>query len=242
MTGTAIDVRGLAKTYPNGRRVLQGLSFAVHRGEIFGLIGENGAGKSTLIKIIATLLTPSAGSVRVLGLDGLHSGVHVRRRLGVATQDCNLDNRLTVRQNLWFHGRYFGLDRRGAKQAADAWLETLDLTRHAAEKVHRLSGGTKRRAMLARAFMTEPELLVLDEPTSGLDPDVREVVWKTIHAFRQQGHTVFLSTHHFDEARALCDRFLLLREGRGQVLASLPDAVSCADRKKAFPDSPVSGA
>lgn len=219
----AIEVCGLIKTYPGGARVLNGLSFNVGTGEVFGLVGENGAGKSTLIKILATLLTPSAGQVRILGLDTRKYPARIKRRLGVATQDSHLDVRLSVRQNLRFHGRYFGLDSGKIDHAADYWLERLGLTDKAAERVYRLSGGTRRRLMLAKAFLTDPDLVILDEPTAGLDPEARLQVWEAVRVFRRQNKTVLLSTHHYEEARSLCDRLLLLREGRGECLNTLAE-------------------
>lgn len=219
----AVEVCGLVKVYPGGARVLNGLSFNVGTGEVFGLMGENGAGKSTLIKILATLLTPSAGRVRILGLDTRKDPARIKRRIGVATQDSHLDVRLSVRQNLRFHGRYFGLESRRIDRAADDWLERLGLTDKAAERVYRLSGGTRRRVMLAKAFLTDPDLVILDEPTAGLDPEARLQVWEAVRAFRRQDKTVLLSTHYHEEARALCDRLLLLREGRGECLKTPPE-------------------
>ena len=219
----AVEVRELVKVYPGGARALDGLSFDVGTGEVFGLMGENGAGKSTLIKILSTLLAPSAGQVRILGRDTRKDPAGIKRRLGVATQDSHLDTRLSVRQNLIFHGRYFGLDGRRTDAAADYWLERLGLGDKAAERVYRLSGGTRRRVMLAKAFLTDPDLVILDEPTAGLDPEARLRIWEAVRTFRRENKTVLLSTHHHEEARALCDRLLLLRGGRGECLKTPPE-------------------
>lgn len=215
----AIDIEGLVRDYPGGVRALDGVSLTVAEGEIFGLLGVNGAGKSTLIKVITTLLRPSAGRVRVLGRDPRREAVAVKRDLGVVPQENNLDNELTVRRNLEFHCRYAGLPRRDFTPRVEAWLETLELAPKAEARIMQLSGGTRRKVMLAKAFLTAPRLLVLDEPTSGLDPAVRARVWRAIAEFRAGGGTVFLSSHDLDEVERLCDRTAVLHDGRLQEVA-----------------------
>ncbi len=210
----AIVVDNLGVVYPNGQRALDGLSLQVQPGEVFGLLGANGAGKTTLIKVLASLMRPSRGTVRVLGVDPGEQPETIKRQLGVVPQENNLDVDLDVRANLVFHCRYFGLRRADITTRVGHWLEQLGLTDKAAAEIMHLSGGTKRKVMLAKAFLTSPRLLVLDEPTSGLDPEIRASIWRHIRDFRDGGGTVFLSTHHMEEAERLCDRVALLRQGR----------------------------
>ncbi len=221
----AISVSDLQLVYPNGQRALDGLSLQVGRGEVFGLLGANGAGKTTLIKVLATLLRPSSGAVRVLGLDPRGEAPAIKRQLGVVPQENNLDVDLDVRANLVFHCRYFGLARADYAARVDHWLAVLGLADKADAEIVHLSGGTKRKVMLAKAFLTSPRLLLLDEPTSGLDPEIRAAIWRHIGEFRAGGGTVFLSTHHLEEAERLCDRVALVRNGR-IVVCDSPAALS----------------
>lgn len=210
----AVEISELTKVYPNGCRALSGISCEVRKGEIFGLLGVNGAGKSTTIKILTTLMQPTSGYVKVLGRDVVNDAVGIKRRLGVVPQENNLDIRLTVRQNLVFHSRYFGLGKRAYSERIEIWMEFLGITDKRDEEVFHLSGGTRRKVMLAKAFLTDPDMLILDEPTSGLDPQVRMSVWEKIEAFRESGRTVLLSTHHLEEAERLCDRIGVIHNGR----------------------------
>ena len=214
-----LEADSIAKCYANGWQALDAVSFRVEAGSVFGLLGKNGAGKTTLIKILCGLLQPSQGCLRVLGHNGLP--VSVKRRLGVVSQDINLDHPLTVRQNLSFHCRYFSLPEQQAKPRIEAWLERLGLREYAEVPIHQLSGGIKRKVMLARAFVTEPQLLILDEPSAALDPIVRDLLWDSIRAFAASGGTVVLSTHHFEEAEKLCNSIGLIHNGK--LLALQPD-------------------
>lgn len=209
----AITIDNLVCRYPNGLEALSGLALGVERGEVFGLLGNNGAGKTSLIKIISTLLRPSSGSVQVLGLDVQRHPVAVKSRIGVMPQENNLDTYLDVRQNLIFHCRFFGMRKREYATRVEMWLDMLGIRDKADEVVLKLSGGTRRKVMLAKTFLTEPELLILDEPTTGLDPEVREFVWKRIAAFRDARRTVFISTHYLEEAERLCDRVGIIHQG-----------------------------
>lgn len=211
---SAITVSNLAVTYPNGQQALDGLSLRIRPGEVFGLLGANGAGKTTLIKVLTTLLRPSRGEVRVLGLDPARHAKAIKGALGVVLQENNLDVDLDVRANLNFHCRYFGMTRTQYAHRVEHWLTVLGLADKADADIMHLSGGTKRKVMLAKAFLTSPRLLVLDEPTTGLDPEVRAAIWRHINKFRSDGGTVFLSTHHLEEAERLCDRVALIRGGR----------------------------
>ena len=210
----AIFIENITIIYPNGTKAVDDISLFVARGEIFGILGVNGAGKTTIIKVLTTLLRPSTGRVKVLGYDVTKKPVEIKKRIGVVPQENNLDTRLTVRQNLIFHCRYFGLMKREYIKEVDMWIELLGLKDKKDEKVFHLSGGTKRKVMLAKAFLTMPELLILDEPTSGLDPEVRGLVWDKITKFRKSGGTVFLSTHYLEEAERLCDRIGIIHQGR----------------------------
>jgi ABC-type multidrug transport system ATPase subunit len=210
----AIHIRGLVRDYPGGIRALDGVDLGVSPGEIFGLLGVNGAGKSTLIKIISTLLRPHAGEVSVMGWDPRREAVKIKRLLGVVPQENNLDNELSLRQNLEFHCRYAGLPRRIYRPRVALWLERLELEEKQRARIMQLSGGTRRKVMLAKAFLTEPRMLVLDEPTNGLDPAIRQRIWEAIATFRRQGGTVFLSSHDLDEVEQLCDHAGVLHNGR----------------------------
>jgi len=209
-----IDADNITKRYPNGHLALDGINLQVACGEVLGLLGQNGAGKTTLLKILCGLLQPSQGRLTMLGIDGRSKAHEIKRYLGVVSQDINLDQPLTVRKNLERHCSYFSVPRSQAQQRIDEWLALLQLEQAAQQKIHQLSGGNKRKVMIARAFITEPKVLILDEPTNALDPSVRAVVWDRIRAFSQAGGTTLLSTHYFEEAERLCDRVELIHRGR----------------------------
>lgn len=219
----AVFVDHAAVVYPSGVKAVEGLSMHVGQGEIFGLLGLNGAGKTSIIKMLGTLLRPTVGRVRILGLDTMEHPAEIKRRIGVVPQENNLDTYLDVRQNLIFHCRYAGLAKKDYAPRVEEWLALLGLEGKATESVLRLSGGTKRKAMLAKAFLTGPELLILDEPTAGLDPDVRALLWDKVVEFRSRGGTVFLSTHYLEEAERLCDRIGILHGGRLVAEGSVAD-------------------
>lgn len=222
----AIQVSGVTKTFSNGFEAIGGISFSVGRGEVYGLLGLNGAGKTSLIKMLATLLRPTTGGIRIFDLDTMKHPVEIKRRIGVMPQESNLDTHLNVRQNLTFHCRYAGLAKKDYAPQVEEWLALLGLEGKATERVLRLSGGTKRRVMLAKAFLTDPELLILDEPTAGLDPDLRALFWDKVEEFRRNGGTVFLSTHYLEEAERLCDRIGILHGGR-LVAEGTVDELTC---------------
>lgn len=226
MTGgehPVVRVEQVGKTYPTGTRALEDVSFSVAAGETFGILGANGAGKTTLIRIVTTLMRPSAGRIAVFGLPVESGAVSIRRRMGVVSQDCTLDPHLTVRRNLLFHALFFGLSSRRRKVGIDEALTWLGLDHCADAPIHTLSGGTKRKVMIARALLAEPALLVLDEPTSGLDPETRALVWSRLRACGAAGTTILLSTHHRDEAEALCHRVGVIEHGR--MACEQPDAL-----------------
>ena len=209
----AVEARDLTKRYGDFTAV-DGISFTVSRGESFGLLGPNGAGKSTTMRMIAAVAARTSGHMRVAGLDPERQGPEVRARLGVIPQQDNLDEELSVRENIMMYGRYFGLPRRFLRAKADELLDFAQLTHKARARVEDLSGGMKRRLTIARALVNEPDVLLLDEPTTGLDPQARHVLWDRLFRLKESGTTLVLTTHHMDEAEQLCDRLIVVDHGR----------------------------
>jgi ABC-2 type transport system ATP-binding protein len=216
---SVLSVEGLFKTYPaTGKtpavEAVRGVSFAVEAGETFGLLGPNGAGKSTTIGCITTLVRPTAGRVRVDGVDVVARPQEAKRRIAVVPQTRNLDRDLTVREVLTYHGRYFGLPAAERESRADRLLAEMQLLDKAGAKPLTLSGGMQQRAMIARALMHDPRVLLLDEPTTGLDPQARRMLWDTVDALKARGVTVILTTHYMEEADRLCSRLAIVDHGR----------------------------
>ncbi|MEU7676574.1 ABC transporter ATP-binding protein/permease [Micromonospora taraxaci] len=214
-----VEARNLTKTYPpRGStaefHAVDGIDFALERGESFGLLGPNGAGKSTTMRMIAATSPISGGSLRVLGMDPMTQGPQIRARLGVVTQDDHLDNELTVRENLHIYGRYFGLPRAVIRERATRLLDFAQLQEKAGDQVETLSGGMRRRLTIARSLINEPDILLLDEPTTGLDPQARHILWDRLFQLKQEGVTLILTTHYMDEAEQLCDRLIVVDHGR----------------------------
>jgi lipooligosaccharide transport system ATP-binding protein len=193
---------------------VDGVDFELHRGEAFGFLGPNGAGKSSTMRMIGCVSPPTSGELTILGLDALTQGQSIRGRLGVCPQDDTLDVELTVRENLLIYGRYFGLPRHVIAERTDRLLDFVQLTDRGDDQVEPLSGGMKRRLVIARSLINEPEILLLDEPTTGLDPQARHVVWDRLFRLKQQGVTLVLTTHYMDEAEQLCDRLVVMDAGR----------------------------
>jgi ABC-2 type transport system ATP-binding protein len=215
----AVSVEGLSKTYP-GRHAaaLDGVTLAVEAGEILGLLGPNGAGKSTLVGCATTTVMPTAGRVRIAGVDvGTHP-VAAKRLLGVVPQHNTLDRQVNAYENLYLHCRYFGIDRNDARQRATSLLDAFGLADRASAPVWALSGGQARRLQVARALAHSPQVMFLDEPTVGLDPQSRQVLWELIATLRDHGTAVVISTHYMDEADALADRVAVIDHGR--IIAS----------------------
>ena len=207
-----IEARQLRKSFDDFEAV-KGIDVTVQPGEVFGFLGPNGAGKSSTMRMIACVSRPSGGTLRVLGLDPGRDGRAIRARLGVVPQEDNLDNELSVRDNLIIYGRYFGLSRAVLAGRAEELLDFVQLSDRAGSKVDPLSGGMKRRLTIARALINEPELLLLDEPTTGLDPQARHLVWERLYRLKRRGVTQVLTTHYMDEAEQLCDRLVVMDEG-----------------------------
>jgi lipooligosaccharide transport system ATP-binding protein len=211
-TDSMILAQGLRKSFGDFEAV-KGIDVDVRRGEAFGFLGPNGAGKSSTMRMIAAVSPVSAGVLRILGLDPATDGPEIRSRIGVCPQEDTLDTELTVRDNLYVYGRYFGLPRKEVRQRVDELLEFVQLTEKASAMVEDLSGGMKRRLTIARSLVNRPEVLLLDEPTTGLDPQARHVVWDRLFRLKQQGVTLVLTTHYMDEAEQLTDRLVVMDKG-----------------------------
>jgi lipooligosaccharide transport system ATP-binding protein len=209
----AVEAKGLVKRF--GPLVaVDGLDLEIPAGTCFGLLGPNGAGKTTTIRMIQGQSPPSAGSLSVLGLDATRQTRQVKARLGIVPQENNLDPDFTVHQNLVVYARYFGIPRQEASARADELLAYLALADKRDSHVLELSGGMKRRLVVARALLRDPDMLVLDEPTTGLDPQARHTIWEKIRHLRSLGKTILLTTHYMDEAEMLCDELVVIDKGR----------------------------
>lgn len=211
----AVTVTDLVKRYPKGKvNAVDGVSFSVRRGEIFGLLGPNGAGKTTTIGILITSIVPTSGTASICGVDVARDPIGVKQRIAVVPQQSNLDRSLKVREILTFHAAYHGVGRREREQLADSLLDQLGLGERKNEKVSQYSGGMVQRLMIARALMHEPEVLFLDEPTNNLDPQSRLFLWEKIRALHARGLTILLTTHDMEEADQLCDRIAVMDHGK----------------------------
>ncbi len=212
-----IRARGLRKSFVTKQGVtveaVRGIDVDVRRGEAFGFLGPNGAGKSSTMRMIAAVSPISGGELRILGRDPATDGPQIRDRLGVCPQEDSLDTELTVFENLYVYGRYFGIPRRDVRSRADELLDFVQLGEKRGDRVDELSGGMKRRLSIARSLINRPDLLLLDEPTTGLDPQARHVVWDRLFRLKQQGVTLVITTHYMDEAEQLCDRLVVMDKG-----------------------------
>jgi lipooligosaccharide transport system ATP-binding protein len=209
----AVVARGLEKSYGE-RRAVDRIDFTVPAGICFGFLGPNGAGKTTTMKMIYGLAGIGGGELRVLGLDAARDRRRIKARIGVVPQETNLDGELTVRENLVVHASYFGLPPDAVADRVEELLDFTLLRDRAGESIWALSGGMKRRLLVARALVNEPHLVVLDEPTTGLDPQARLAVWRALERLRARGVTLLLTTHYMEEAARLCDRLLIMDHGR----------------------------
>jgi lipooligosaccharide transport system ATP-binding protein len=207
-----IRARDLRKSFGDFEAV-KGIDVEVRRGEAFGFLGPNGAGKSSTMRMVAAVSPISGGDLRILGMDPATDGPAIRARIGVCPQEDTLDTELTVRDNLFVYGRYFGLPRKEVRTRVDELLAFVQLTEKADAMVEDLSGGMKRRLTIARSLINRPDVLLLDEPTTGLDPQARHVVWDRLFRLKQQGVTLVLTTHYMDEAEQLCDRLVVMDKG-----------------------------
>jgi len=210
---TVLAARGIRKSY-GGREVVAGLDLVLARGECYGLLGPNGAGKTTTLRMLLGLTHPDAGTIDLLGHPVPQAAREGRIRVGVVPQVDNLDPDFTVRENLVVYGRYFGLREREMEARIPKLLEFATLESRATSRIQELSGGMKRRLVLARALVNDPELIFLDEPTTGLDPQARHQMWERLRLLLRQGKTILLTTHFMDEAERLCDRLMIIDHGR----------------------------
>ena len=229
----AISFKSVSKTYPNAKhqnspvvRALDDVSFDIQPGEFFGLLGPNGAGKTSLISILAGLSRASSGTVTVHGSDVVLDYADARRKLGIVPQELVFDPFFTVREALRIQSGYFSIKNN------DAWidelLDSLGLADKANANMRQLSGGMKRRVLVAQALVHKPQVIVLDEPTAGVDVELRQTLWQFIARLNRQGSTVLLTTHYLEEAEALCSRIAMLKQGRVVALAQTSDLLKAA--------------
>lgn len=212
MSQSLIHARGLTKKFGDFTAV-NGIDFDVVKGESFGLLGPNGAGKSTAMRMIGATSQRTSGDLTILGKDPEKFGPQIRAHLGVVPQQDNLDTQLSVTENLYIYGRYFGLNRKFLKGKIEELLAFAQLEEKRNSKVESLSGGMKRRLTIARALVSEPEILMLDEPTTGLDPQARHILWDRLFRLKEDGVTLLITTHFMDEAEQLCDRLVVMDKG-----------------------------
>ena len=225
----AISFQSVSKIYDTARgpfQALDGVSFDIEDGEFFGLLGPNGAGKTTLISILAGLVRASAGRISVCGVDVVSDPLQARRQLGVVPQELVFDPFFNVREALRFQSGYFGV--RGNDDWIDELLSSLGLADKANHNMRQLSGGMKRRMLVAQALVHKPPVIVLDEPTAGVDVELRQTLWQFIAKLNTQGHTVLLTTHYLDEAEALCSRIAMLKQGQVVALNRTSDLLASA--------------
>jgi lipooligosaccharide transport system ATP-binding protein len=211
-----IVVKNLVKQFGDFTAV-NGINFSVKQGESFGLLGPNGAGKSSTMRIISATSERTSGEVTILGKDPQKFGPQIRAHLGVVPQQDNLDEELTCAENLYIYGRYFGLPKATVRNKIDELLEFAQLLDKKNSKVKSLSGGMKRRLTIARALVSDPDILMLDEPTTGLDPQARHILWDRLFRLKEKGVTLLITTHHMDEAEQLCDRLMVM--DKGEIMA-----------------------
>jgi len=210
----ALQIEDLFKRYPTGTEALRGVSLDIEDGEFFGLLGPNGAGKSTLIHCATGLAQTTSGSIRVFGHDAIDHYEQARLAVGLAPQDLNLDWFLTAAETLDYHGGYFGMPKKERKERIAELLDAFSLTEKRDERTRTLSGGMKRRLILARALMHRPRLLILDEPTAGVDVELRLELWQYVQRINEEGTTILLTTHYLEEAEQLCDRVAFINDGQ----------------------------
>jgi len=209
----AIVVQNVTKTYSGGFEAVKGINFEVETGEFFGLLGPNGAGKSSLMRMLYNKSERSAGSIEVLGYDPAQNELEIKFLSGIVPQDDNLDVDLDVVTNLKVYARFYGLKAKAARARIDELLDFLELSEKKESKIRELSGGMRRRLIIARALLNDPKLLILDEPTTGLDPQVRHLIWDKLRLLKKQGLTLMLTTHYMEEAFQLCDRLAIIDHG-----------------------------
>jgi ABC-2 type transport system ATP-binding protein len=214
----ALSITDLVKRYPTGTEALRSVSLDIAEGEFFGLLGPNGAGKSTLIHCTTGLAQPTSGAISVFGHDAIEHYGAARLAVGLAPQDLNLDWFLTAAETLDYHGGYFGMAKKDRRERTKELLEAFSLTSKKDDRTRTLSGGMKRRLILARALMHRPRLLILDEPTAGVDVELRLELWHYVQRINAEGTTILLTTHYLEEADQLCDKIAFINDG--QIVAT----------------------
>jgi len=234
----ALHIEDLVKRYPTGVEALRGVSLDIRPGELFGLLGPNGAGKSTLIHCTTGLAQTTSGTIEVFGHDAIGKSYgEARQAVGLAPQEVNLDWFLTVEETLDYHAGYFGMPKRERRERTKELLETFSLTEKRDERTRTLSGGMKRRVVLARAMMHRPRMLILDEPTAGVDVELRLELWHYVQRINEEGTSILLTTHYIEEAEQLCDRIAFINEGKivGEGTSSqLADRFGVANLEDAY--------
>jgi ABC-2 type transport system ATP-binding protein len=208
----ALDIRSLTKRYDDGTVAVRDFDLAIAEGRFFGLLGPNGAGKTTLISAVCNLIRITSGEVCVFGEPA--ASLLARSWVGLAEQDINLDRFLTVEETLVYHGGWFGMSKEDARRRAAEMIDVFDLRAKIDVRTPKLSGGMRRRLLLARALMHRPRLVILDEPTAGVDFELRQELWRYIRRLHEEGTTILLTTHYLEEAEALCEEIALIRHGR----------------------------
>jgi lipooligosaccharide transport system ATP-binding protein len=220
-----VNAQGLTKDY-SSLRAVDAIDFAIEKGEFFGFLGPNGAGKTTVMGIIYCFMPPTSGDVKVFGMDVKVQPSHIKARMGVMPQEDNLDPDLTVLENLVVYARYFDIPRKVSLPRSMELLDFVELREKAGVNIRNLSGGMKRRLLLARALINNPELLVLDEPTTGFDPHSRRMVWEKLKSLKGRDTTIILTTHYMEEAERLCDRVAIMDSGRIMTIDSPASLIS----------------
>lgn len=208
-----VTAKGLTKHY-NSLRAVDNIDFEIRKGECFGFLGPNGAGKTTVMSIIYCFIPPSGGSLKVFDLDVMNMPGKIKSRIGVMPQDNNLDSDISVLENLIVYARYFNIMKKESLPRAWKLLDFVELRDKADINIQKLSGGMKRRLLLARSLMNNPEILMLDEPTTGLDPHSRHSVWEQLSLLKSKGISLILTTHYMEEAEKLCDRVAIMDSGK----------------------------
>ncbi|MGY6772040.1 ABC transporter ATP-binding protein [Gallibacterium sp. ZY190522] len=222
----ALEIKQLTKSYRNGFKALHGIDLTVKEGDFYALLGHNGAGKSTTIGIISSLVNKTSGQVKVFGYDLDTQQSELKKQLGIVPQEFNFNNFEKVIDILTNQAGYYGVPRQEALKRAEIWLKKLDLWDKRYQKSMQLSGGMKRRLMIARALMHKPRLLILDEPTAGVDIELRRTMWQFLQELNQQGTTIILTTHYLEEAEMLCRNIGIIQQGRLVVNTSMKTLLS----------------
>jgi ABC-2 type transport system ATP-binding protein len=210
----AIEIENLKKTYKGGKEIIHGLSLEVPKGQFFGLLGPNGAGKTTTISCITGITSPTEGKIAVMGHDVVSDYRAARASVGLSPQEFNIDIFQTIDEILDYQAGFFGIIGKEMKDRREEMLDKFDLQAHREKKFQFLSGGLKRRAMLAKAMMHNPDVLILDEPTAGVDVETRHVLWKLLRELHANGKTILLTSHYLEEVEALCERVAIIKDGK----------------------------